>query len=420
MTTQSDEAARLPFHLTGNYAPVLEELTATELQVQGRLPAELKGTYVRNGPNPRDGPTPMWFLGQGMLHGVRLENGQALWYRNRWINAPSTSNTSIVRHAGRMLALVETATPIEVDPLLSTVGPFDFAGGLARGMTAHPKTCPGTGELFFFAYGLEAPFLIYYRADRDGRLLQTEHLQVGAPTYMHDFAITERFALFFDLPLIYSGWRSPAPVRWSDEYGARIGVLPRVGNSNELRWFDIEPCTISHTVNAYEDDDTIVLDVVRGRRLGEPTNLTRYVLDLRTGKADETVLDSLYLEFPRIDDRRTGSRHRYFYALELRNVVNGAPMESSLLKYDTRVRTAIAHDFGPDRVAGECTFVPRAGGAEEDDGYGLCYVYDRRRNFSELVVLDARDFQAPPLATVELPVRVPFGIHGDWFPDTAR
>jgi carotenoid cleavage dioxygenase len=411
-------AAATPFHLAGNYAPVHEEFTTGELEVSGTLPAELTGTYVRNGPNPRHAPSPIWFLGQGMLHGVRLEAGRALWYRNRAIAAATTSNTSIVRHAGRLMALVETAPPVAVSAELETLGPFDFDGRLVRGMTAHPKICPTTGEMLFFDYGVEAPHLVFHRADAAGRLLGSEPIRVGAPTYMHDFAITERHVLFLDLPLLFNGWRSPMPLQWSADYGARIGVLPRDGRGQEVRWFPIAPCTISHTVNAYEADDrTIVLDVVRGPAPEQPSSQHREALGLGSGSVGERARDVLHGEFPRIDDRRTGLRHRHVYTVELRDIVGGAPTDSALRKYDLETGTSVVHDLGAGRVGGECVFVPKAAGAAEDEGYAIAYVYDSARDRSELVVIDAADFAAPSLARVALPTRVPYGFHGNWLAD---
>lgn len=417
MSTDRPEGAP-PFHLTGNYAPIAQEFTATELEVHGCLPPELRGTYVRNGPNPRPGqPSPIWFLGQGMLHGVRLEGGRAHWFRNRWVRGPSTSNTHVVRHAGRTLALVETAAPVEVDEELETVGPFDFGGRLTHGMTAHPKTCPSTGELLFFTYSLAAPFLRYYRADASGTIVQEEAIEVGAPTYMHDFAVTTSRVLFFDLPLLYNGWRAPVPLQWSTDYGARIGVLPRAGRGSDIRWFPIAPCTISHTVNAWEDGQRVVLDVVRGPHPGAPTTLWRYAIDLATGSVTEKELDPLHVEFPRINDRRTGLPHRFVYALELRDVRNGAPTDSALRRFDLQTGRSVIHPAGHGRVCGEACFVPRAGATAEDEGWALCFVYDRARDAGLLAVLDAADPAAPPVATVTLPTRVPFGFHGNWLGD---
>ncbi len=420
MTTNTNNTAppaALPFHLTGNFAPVTEELTIEELTVTGTLPAELNGVYLRNGPNPRNGPTPIWFLGQGMLHGVRLEAGKAAWYRNRWVDAASTSNTHIVRHAGKLMALVETALPVLMDEQLATIGPTDFDGALTRGITAHPKICPLTGELIFFSYSPQAPFLMAYRADAGGRVIQSEAIDVASATYMHDFAITPRFTLFFDLPVLFKGWREPMPIQWSEEYGARIGVLPRSGKGEEIRWFTIANCNISHTVNAFESGNTVIVDVARGANMSSPTALYRYVLDLGTGAVTEQALAPLYVDFPRIDERRTGLPYRYAYGLEMCDMENGAPSRSVLRKFDLHSGSSLVHDLGPGRSSGEAVFIPRAGSQAEDDGYAMSLVYDRERNTSELLVLDAANFDAPALATVALPCRVPFGFHGDWFAD---
>ena len=74
--------------LTGNFGPVTEEVTAVDLAVTGTIPDGLDGRYLRNGPNPRGEVDPAsyhWFTGDGMVHGVRLRDGRAEWYRNRWV-----------------------------------------------------------------------------------------------------------------------------------------------------------------------------------------------------------------------------------------------------------------------------------------------------------------------------------------------
>src|SRR3954470_261517 len=128
-----------PFWLSGNFAPVAIEQTSTDLSVEGTLPGELDGCYVRNGPNPRSGTSPHWLVGDGMVHGVALSGGRARWYRNRYVGAPAEprgpgprrlgrgrKNTHVIEHAGRLLALVEADLPLELDAELATIGPFDF------------------------------------------------------------------------------------------------------------------------------------------------------------------------------------------------------------------------------------------------------------------------------------------------------
>ena len=153
MTDLADApTTKLPWHLRGNYAPVFDELTLTELEVQGAIPAELTGLYVRNGANPKSGKSPHWFFGDGMLHGLRIDGGAASWYRNRYVRTPklagddipmmdenfvfdrtaSAANTHVIHHAGRILCLEEGHLPYEVDGLLDTVGAHTFGGLLAR------------------------------------------------------------------------------------------------------------------------------------------------------------------------------------------------------------------------------------------------------------------------------------------------
>ena len=211
------------FFRSGNYAPVADELTEFDLPVEGAIPAELDGWYLRNGPNPRQA-TAHWFSGDGMIHGVRSRAGGPPWYRNRWVrtdsfaksfplyNADGTrnlrasvANTHVVNHAGKTLALVESSLPYEITNDLETLGAYDFGGKLVDSMTAHPKICPTTGELHFFGYGnIFAPHVTYHRADANGELTVNRPLDVPALTMMHDFALTAEHVIFMDLPIVFN------------------------------------------------------------------------------------------------------------------------------------------------------------------------------------------------------------------------
>jgi carotenoid cleavage dioxygenase-like enzyme len=429
----SDEAAPPPFHLSGAYAPVLEERTLHDLEVDGAIPPALRGTYVLNGPNPRSGTSPAWFAGEGMLHGVRLEGGEAKWYRNRGRRDGRLPNTNVIRHAGRILALVETNLPIEVDPELETVGSFDFGGGLARSMIAHPKACPKTGELLFISYGGEpaeggssrafvqdardpAQF-VFYRADEAGRIVHRAPIRVPAVTYMHDIGITERYVVFWDLPVGAGDWRSSLPLQWLDDYRSRIGILARDGHEDDVTWFDVKPAFISHTMNAFDDGSVVVLDVVRAPGYPKAGALYRYTFDLRTGEVTERVIDDRFVDLPRVDPRREGRPYRCGYGVELSDWAGYTWQRAIARKYDMVTGASQVHDFGPSRLPGEFVFAPRPGGAAEDDGWALAFVYDRRRDASDLVILDAQRFEEAPVATVRLPCRVPAGIHGAWLAD---
>src|SRR5947209_19043737 len=250
----------------GYFLPVPDEITAHDLPVAGALPAELTGLYLRNGPNPRPGSPLPFIAGDGMVPGIRLEAGQARWYRNRYvktrrdagIRGGRASNTHVFAHAGRVLSFVEVALPVEIDRRLETVGPVDF-GGIDTAFTAHGKIDPGTGELLAFGYQFSSPHLTFYRIDRAGQVVERRVIDVSAPCFMHDFAMTEGHVIFFDTPaLMVQDWgRGGLPFRGEEGRGTRIGVVPRRGGA--ARWFDVPACQLTHTANAFERDGRIVV-----------------------------------------------------------------------------------------------------------------------------------------------------------------
>lgn len=259
----STRATDTPFHLAGNFRPVTDERTAIDLPVTGHIPPQLDGTFVRNGPNPVDGTSSHWFLGNGMVHGVRLQDGRARWYRNRYVRtkrlrdgAPSigpdgtrdftagAANTHVIRHGGRILALDEASFPYELTPELETIGPFDFDQQLRGPMTAHPKICPLTGELHFFGYDFAPPHLTYHVADATGTLTTSRVVDVPGATMMHDFNLTGHFVVFMDLPAVFDlelAVAGTVPYRYDPAYGARLGVLRRDDPYGVVRWFRHRP-----------------------------------------------------------------------------------------------------------------------------------------------------------------------------------
>jgi carotenoid cleavage dioxygenase len=430
------------FFQRDNYAPVADELTAFDLPVDGVIPVEINGWYLRNGPNPRQA-TGHWFTGDGMIHGVRLEGGRAKWYRNRWVRTDSfdndfgvynddgtrnlrssVANTHVVNHAGKTLALVESSLPYEITNDLETLGAYDFGGKLMDSMTAHPKICPATGELHFFGYGnIFAPHVTYHRADADGQLTVNRPLDVPALTMMHDFALTAEHVVFMDLPIVFKldvalQGGGDMPYRWDDEYGARLGVLRRDDPFGEVRWFEIDPCYVFHVANAYDTDNSIVLQAIRYPELWRNSGgfdadgvLWSWTIDLQTGRVSERQLDDRAVEFPRIDDRLATLPARYAVTVG----------DGRLLRYDLNSGSAVEHTFGtPESPGGpgEAVFVPSPSGpSDESSGWYLGYVYDPIRDGSDLVIIDASDFAGPPVARIALPQRVPYGFHGNWIGD---
>ncbi len=450
-----------PF-LRGNYAPWLMEGEAHDLPVVGDLPRELDGSFFRNGPNPQFAPRGRyhWFDGDGMIHAVTLRRGHA-HYRNRWVRtqrfqleraagealfggltdlaatdprvvgaSPNAANTNVLMHAGRLLALWEGGPPHELDPrTLETLGPFDFGGRLQGPMTAHPKLDPESGEMIFFGYSALPPFLRFHVASAEGELVRSEEIEVPVPTMMHDFCVTREHVLFLVCPAVLRlenlGQGRP-PLCWEPELGTRLGVVSRRGGGGAPRWLETDPCYVFHPMNAYTDGDRIVADVCRYPRLPlfgsaqeeEPleAKLTRWTLDLAGGSVKEERLDDAASEFPRLDERRSGLRYRHGYAAgRLAPREDGTGFDA-VLHYDHERGVRRAHVFGGEGLVGEPVFVPRRAGAPEGEGFLLCLVYRPDERRSDLVVFDAENVEAEPLARVQLPHRVPFGFHGNWAP----
>ncbi|MFI8503755.1 carotenoid oxygenase family protein [Streptomyces sp. NPDC085524] len=441
-------------YLTGHYTPVVEEVTATGLTVEGSLPPELTGRMLRNGHNPKPGVTPThWFKGSGMVHGIRLRDGRAEWYRNRWVHTPaldgapymtehgpdltaSTAGTHIIEHAGRLLALCESNFPFELTRDLDTVGAYDFSGKLTTAMTAHPKADPVTGELHFFGSSPFPPFLTYYVADAKGDVVHSSEIAGATAALKHDFAVTRRHVVFVEGNVTFDPTEhSGIPYAWSDEQPARIGVMPRGGDgARDVRWFSIEPGSMLHVANAFEDGrGRIVLEGPtvdregfelswnwwigapgRGSEPAARSYTRRWVLDPADGTVAEQIVDDLPVEFPTLNEDYTGVENRYHYAVSFpdENGFGGY----GVVKYDRTTGARRIHQVGDARLPSEAVFVPAANASCEDDGYLLTVVSDLKQNASQLLVLDASGLDR--VATVHLPHRVPAGVHGSWVPDT--
>jgi carotenoid cleavage dioxygenase-like enzyme len=329
---------------------------------------------------------------------------------------------------------MEFSLPYEISNDLETVGAYDFGGKLTDSMTAHPKICPLTGEMHFFGTGnIFEPHVVYHRADADGRLTVNRPIDVPALTMMHDFALTAEHVVFLDLPLVFDLRVALAqqdvrelrdlPYRWDDDYGARLGVLRRDDPYGPVRWLDIDPCYVFHIANAYDvrsaNENSIVLEVVRypeiwrdSSKFNADAALWRWKLNLDTGVVEESQLDDRGVEYPRVDDRLAGAAARYSVAVG----------SDALVRYDLQHGTASEQRFGgggrgAPSAPSEAVFAPAAGESDELAGWYLTYVYDPVADGTDLVVIDASDFEGEPVARVRLPRRVPHGFHGNWIPD---
>ena len=455
--------------LEGAYAPVFDEIVRSDLRVVGEIPRDLNGVYLRNGPNPRYAPLGRyhWFDGDGMLHAAHFEDGRVT-YRNRWIRTDGfeaetaagrslyhgvmeshrhssdrpmkdTANTDVIGHAGVAVASWYLAgRPCLVDPItLETVTATGYAPGRRGGFSAHAKVDEHSGELMFFDYGTEPPYMTYGVIDRAGALVHHVPIALPGPRLPHDMAVTEHYTILHDLPLFHDEDALKVgrhKLAFHPNVPARFGIVPRRGAPETIRWFEAEPCFVYHVVNAWEDGDEVVMvgcryvtptsggavDATRMARmiaaLQMDARLYRWRFDLRTGRTcEETIEPEHNVEFPTVHAGRTGHRTRWAYLMaQTRDV----PHFTGITRHDTDTGTFDSFTDGPGVFYSEAPFAPRDGAVDEDDGYLVSFVWDANAARSQLQIFDARRVPEGPLARVSLPQRVPVGFHAAWLPAT--
>jgi len=446
-----------------NMPPVDLEVDLLDIPVKGRLPRQLNGTLLRIGPNPLfpvEGGH--WFEGDGMVHAFHVADGR-VGYQNRWVRTgrwlaerasgralpggladvaadEGLANTNIVHHAGRLLALEEAHLPVAMQlDGLATLGSTDFDGAvsdsIAGPFTAHPKVDPVTGQLLFFGYGTPdwlGAGMRFGVLGADGRVERFDAFEAPYASMVHDFAVTANYAVFPVQPLTASRERMRAggpAFAWEAERACALGVLRRDAPVDTIAWWSLPACHAYHVMNAWEDGRVLRIDVMQAnaaalfpRPDGTPvpdaggSRLSRWSIDLddRRHEARSELLCEVRGEFPRIDERRSGLAYRHGW------FVGHDPGDPSR-PFSRVVHIDHARPFAPDVHAladgdacSEAVFVPRAPDAEEGDGWLLAVAYRGASGKSDLLVFDATDVAAGPLASASLPVRVPNGFHGNW------
>lgn len=449
--------------------PIDFECEVGPLPLQGVLPAGLRGTLVRNGPNPMaPDPKAHWFAGDGMLHAFSIHDGQ-VHYRNRWVRTQrwhaavegrdqagrfqearadadkshddGTANTNVVGHAGHVLALEEAHLPIAVTlPALDTLGPTDFDGALKGSFTAHPKTDPKTGELLFFGYGTPALLsngMSFGVMSPEGRVTRFERFDAPYASMVHDFMVTEHHVMFPIMPLTASIDRAQSgrpPYAWEPEYGTRVGLMPRNGTTKDIVWWSGPACYVFHVMNAWEDAGSLFADVIQfanaplfpkpdGSAVSDippPSQLVRWQFDMASESHEfaQTLLEEIPGEFPRVDPRVAGLPYRHGWYVCRGMPQPGEPprLYAGLVHVDHATSTRDVYVFPGQDAVSEGVFVPRSEDAEEGDGWLLATVWRGATNTSDLVVFDARSLATGPVCVASLPHRVPVGFHGNWFP----
>ena len=442
-------------------------------EVDGQIPAWLRGTLLHNGSgrNDIDGKWfAHWFDGDGMIAAVRFSD-DGIRFRNRYIatenhrdetrarrvvnrgfgnmrpggvlaNAfrlpANVSNTSVVMDGDRLLSLWEGGPPFALDPAtLATRGLEEF-GGKVKAFSAHPKRDPDTGELFNFGvdYGAKCT-LTPYRL-HNGALTALPKITLPYPVMNHDFVLTRNHLVFCIGPILQSplafllGLKSfDGGLHWEGGKPTLIMLVPRDG-SGKPRIIETDAFFQFHFANGYEENGALVIDLMRYpdyHTVGEAVRsfwksewpakgmatLTRLTVDLASGKVASRTWDTGQAnEFPFVNPARASKHHRYAYFLSNPDDrPRGLQQRLSRLDYETG--SVSHHDFGPDGYPGEPYFIASPGG-EEDDGVVVVLVFDAARKRTDVVGLDARDLAGKPLFVGRLKHHVPFMLHGTFTP----
>lgn len=458
-------------------APMRVEADITDLEcTQGEVPEHLDGTYYRVVCDKHYAPCVdndlALFNSDGMAMSFTFRKGRVDFktryvrtprfvaeekaghslfgkYRNAYTDDSSVAgitrglaNTNVFFHGGRLYASKEDAAPILLDPVtLETLGEYDFEGSLtSETSTAHPKVDPRTGEMVFFGYaakGESSRDIAYYEADATGRIVHEAWIMPPYSCMIHDFAVTQNYVIFPIIPLRSSDeWLRQGNHQffWDPDEDVYLGVMPRKGTAADLRWFTIGNRFASHIMGAYDDGRHIYIDTPVSESCyfpwfpdisGAPydpsksaTHLSRWTIDMSGGddSFDERRLMSAAGEFPRIDDRQ--ETLPYNWGVMALNDIPGVSKPGRGFRWvgavDLGTGGTQVYDPGPESTVGEPIFVPGSDTAGYGEGYVFVVVSRRALMRSDLVILDARHLDAPPVATLSLPIRVKSGLHGNW------
>lgn len=449
--------------------------------VIGKIPTELQGTLFRNGPGLLDiNGTPIRhpFDGDGMISAISFNGGKAhfrsafvktegyvqeqktgkILYRGvfgtqkpgGWLSnlfdlkLKNIANTNIIYWGGKLLALWEAAEPYRLDPeTLSTLG-IDYLDGILKpgdAFSAHPRIDPSCewedsqSRLVNFAIkpGLSTKIIIY-ELDPQGKLVHRhEHITPGF-AFIHDFAITSNYCLFFQnavsfnpIPCVLGLKGAGECVEFQPDRPTRILVISRKPPYNLVKVLEVNAGFVFHHANAFESENRIYLDSICYQSLPQidptssyqgvdfdkldPGQLWRFELDLEAEKVTSTILENRCCEFPTLHSHRLGRSYRYLYLGAAHNSTGNAPLQA-ILKIDQLTGDRLLHSFAPRGFVSEPIFVPLPGATREDQGWVLTLVYNAARHASDLVILDAESLQLQ--ACLQLAHHIPYGLHGSW------
>lgn len=451
------KTANNPF-LQGNFAPVKDELSVKNLQITGEIPTYLSGAYMRNGPNPAFDPISYTYPydGDGMIHAVYIDNCKAK-YKNRYVQTDALTVEqragkalyggilkpivpdkkyllpnekqeefkngafiNIIQQQNQLLALFEGDCAYTLDFKLKTTGKWCPDKNDPIHVGPHPRLDPSNGERWFINYALTPPYVELYCFDVEGKKIKYFPIETKHSIMIHDFVLTKRFAIFFLCPVVFdisAAYKGEDMISWRPELGTKIGVVSR--DTGSVEWFTADPFFVFHFANAYEEGNEIIIDYVRHSKFNVKIDtetksifsLMRTTINLLNKTVHHSGIESEHvIEFPRIREDRIAHKHRYIYFPKKDN----SNFFNSLVKFDMQTRSSTEHQFGNKVAIDEAVFVAKSSTSEEDEGCLLFFAYDQNTNNSDLVILNARDIAAEPLARIRMPRRVPHGLHGNW------
>jgi len=459
-------------YLQGNYAPVTQEsdFGPDELRVEGEIPKDLVGAFMRDGANVAFQPNHYVYPldGDGMVHAVYLRDGQAS-YKNRWVETNhlkterkfdrtiygsvgkllpvpqevidaggephpvrNTANTNVLLHGGKLFALWEGGFPHLLNNDLSTVGLYDYDGLLQPGdaLTAHPKICPDSGDLITCTQRMDSPVYNIQVIDKEGEHKQTIPVHFERRAIVHDLQITENYVIIFYAPGFHSAekaMRGENPFSWEPELGTKILVVPRNG-VDEIVTYETDAFFSWHFCNGFEKDGKIIIDYVhidsipftQAQGTGvekQPRRMYRMTLDEASQTVESNVeFSDVFCEFSRIDERRMGKDYRFGFAASSNREWADAHGYNCTGRFDFKSGETALCDYGPDANAGEPVYVANPNSDREEDGWVMCYVFNPTEG-QYLSIVSAGDFDKGPVAKVFVPTRIPNGFHANWMQD---
>ncbi len=464
-------------YLHGAFAPTNREYEAEDLKVEGEIPADLCGAYVMNGPSQRFEPVNHkyhYYDGDAMLRAIYFRDGKAS-FRQKWLQNAAfvaediagksiwpgiagpynfrlpgfpikdVSNTDVIYYNGKLLSLWHmSGDPYQVDPLtLETTGRETLGGALKHSLSAHSKTDPWTGEMFFFNYQDKPPYMSYGMADASGNLKFDIDIQLDGARSPHDMGLTENYAILHDLPFYHDAEILRSHGRrvmgFHRDQPARFGLIDRFGRSPTVQWFECEPCYILHISNSWEEGDWVHMV---GCRQEDPMPVKhakdhhlasmmayrrrshvmyRWSFNVKTGAVKEAMIDELNSEFPTVNTHQLGRKTRYSFNQIIPEAQDGTlegqcQTFNGLVRYDLETGAQQRYEYGHGVYGTEAPVAASSStqrDTSETRAYPVTFITDSNDWTSACLIFDADDI-TKPIAKVVIPHRISIGFHTTW------